>query len=111
MALINIEVAYANPHHQLIINLNINENLSIIDAIIKSKIAKHFPELQDKLTMVTHDENYPHSSDWPNNVSVGIFGKKIDINKYQLKNNDRIEIYRPLAKTPNERRLERVKNA
>ncbi|MCC2624657.1 MAG: RnfH family protein [Burkholderiales bacterium] len=93
--MINIEVAYATPEEQLIIPINVPDDISVLEAINLSAIAKHFPEHQlDQL-----DSNSP----------IGIFGKKINITTYQLKDNDRIEIYRPLAKTPNQRRLERAK--
>lgn len=46
----------------------------------------------------------------PTSLSVGIFGKKIDISTYVILDKDRIEIYRPLNKTPNQKRLERAKN-
>lgn len=89
--LIEIEVAFASPKKQKIIKLNIDENASVIEAISLSNIQKEFPEF-DILSM-----------------PVGIFGKKIDSLNYKLKNTDRIEIYRPLNKTPNQQRLERHK--
>lgn len=92
---INIEVAYATPKKQLILNLSIPINTSIIEAIKLSNISDHFKELQ----------NTPLD----NTIQLGIFGKKIDPIKYQLQPHDRIEIYRPLTKTPNQRRLERAK--
>ncbi|MBP9743268.1 MAG: RnfH family protein [Burkholderiales bacterium] len=93
---IQIEVAYATPDKQIVIPLNIANSISIIEAICLSGIEQKFSQLD------LFD---------PQKLCVGIFGKKIDINTYVLQANDRIEIYRPLAKTPNERRLERAKNS
>lgn len=96
MDTINIEVAYATPDKQLILNITVPIDTTIIDAIKLSKIQSHFKELQDKELDV--------------NLTVGVFGKKISPLTYQLQERDRIEIYRPLAKTPNQRRLERAKH-
>lgn len=92
---INIEVAYATPAKQLILNLSVPVNTSILEAIKLSNISDHFKELQNNLL--------------DNTIQLGIFGKKVDPVKYQLQDRDRIEIYRPLTKTPNQRRLERAK--
>jgi putative ubiquitin-RnfH superfamily antitoxin RatB of RatAB toxin-antitoxin module len=85
-----IEVAYATESQQQVISLNVSPNISVKEAIILSAIDKYFPEL---LTI-----------DW-DNINIGIFGKKIDWQIYQLKEYDRIEIYRPLKLTPNQKRL------
>lgn len=90
-----IEVAYATPDKQVVLSLNITSSVSVIEAIYLSGIKQKFPQLD-----ISN----------PQKLCVGIFGKKIDIKTYTLQANDRIEIYRPLAKTPNERRLERAKN-
>jgi putative ubiquitin-RnfH superfamily antitoxin RatB of RatAB toxin-antitoxin module len=92
---INIEVAYALPDRQLIIPISVPGDTSVLEAITLSDIAKHFPD--NKLDLL--DINSP----------IGIFGKKINVQTYRLRDKDRIEIYRPLAKTPNQRRLERAK--
>ena len=91
---IKIEVAYAIPDKQIVLPLIISEGTSVIDAIKQSQIHLEFQELD-----ISN----------PANLNVGIFGKKIDISNYILKNNDRIEIYRKLNKTPNQKRLERAK--
>ena len=94
---ITVEVAYATPEQQIIIPLQITIGTIIANAIIMSKISSYFPEL---------DIAYEDLLSLP----IGIFGKKIDINTYYLQDQDRIEIYRPLNKTPNQKRLERAKN-
>ena len=40
--------------------------------------------------------------------AVGVFGKRVDLNA-PLNNGDRVEIYRPLAIDPKERRRKRAK--
>jgi len=92
---ISIEVAYATPDKQMIVELQVTDNTSVLDAISRSKIATYFPE--DGLSNL--DESFP----------IGIFGKKIDLKTYKLHDMDRIEIYRPLNKTPNQKRLDRAK--
>lgn len=93
MELIEIEVAFATPLLQKIIKLTVPTNTKITGAIQLSGIEKYFPEYE--LT----------------NMPVGIFGKRqFETENHTLKAGDRIEIYRPLSKTPNQKRLERAKN-
>lgn len=90
---LNIEVVFASQNIQKNIEIKVKEDTSIIEAIKLSKIQNYFLDF-DLI-----------------NLPVGIFGKLIDKNSYKLKNNDRIEIYRPLTKSPNQKRKERIKNA
>ncbi|MDQ5921319.1 MAG: uncharacterized protein QG673_1377 [Pseudomonadota bacterium] len=91
-----VEVTYAIPAKQVVLRVDVLQNqTSVLEAIYMSKINAEFPELD--LSNSTK-------------LCVGIFGKKINLDTYHLQPNDRIEIYRPLCKTPNERRLERAKN-
>ena len=91
--MISIEVGFATTAQQKIIKLAINENCSIIEAIKLSQIQLHFPDY----------DLY--------NLPVGVFGKRIyEPQAYQLKDGDRLEIYRQLNSTPNQKRLERAKN-
>lgn len=92
---IKIEVAFATPDKQIIIPIEVNENVSVIDAIIMSGIGQHFPNS----ILNNIDQDTP----------IGVFGKKINPETYKLRDMDRIEIYRPLNKTPNQKRLERIK--
>lgn len=90
---LNIEIAYATEKQQDILKITIPKNSKIIDAIKSSSILEKHPEID-----IT-------------NLAVGVFGKRIyEIENYVIKNNDRIEIYRPLLKSPNQKRLERAKN-
>lgn len=91
-SIINIEVAYGTPDKQVVIPLTVPDSTSVLEAIELSNIKSIFPELVEI-----------------NPNAIGIFGKKIDANNYKLQQDDRIEIYRPLTKTPNQIRLERAK--
>ena len=93
--MITIEVAFATPKKQKIIKLTVEENIAVLEAIKLSNIAKYFP-----------DQGLDHIDP---KAAIGIFGKKIDISVYKLQDKDRIELYRSLNKTPNQKRLERAK--
>ncbi len=95
-SLLAVEVTYATIKSQKVIKLTVAAGTSVFNAIIQSKIQQFYPELED----------YLHN---PSSVSVGVFGKKINPHNYILQQHDRIEIYRALTKTPNQKRLERAK--
>lgn len=97
---LHIEVALVTSTEQLIIPLEVPISCNIMQAIQLSDIKNR---LSDATKLQLQQEKF----DW-NNLNLGIFGKKIDKNKYELQNNDRIEIYRTLLYTPNQRRLERL---
>lgn len=87
-----IEIAFATKEQQKIITIQFKDGITVFDAINKSNLQEIFPEynLQD--------------------LAVGVFGKRLyEPEKYRVKQGDRIEIYRPLSKTPNQKRLDRVK--
>ena len=89
--LITIEIAYASYiNNQAIVCLKVTSGTTVVDAISISGIIKRFPEI-----------NLDH-------LKLGIFGKRIT-NTYILRDHDRIEIYRNLNKTPNQKRLDRSK--
>lgn len=89
--MLKIEVVFATPSIQKIVSLEIENNYSIDEAIIQSRLADFFPEY-----------SLPE-------LPVGVFGKRIyDKNTYQLQNGDRLEIYRPLVTSPNQKRLDRA---
>ena len=91
-ALINIEVAYGIRDRQVVIPLTISNRTMVLEAINISEIQSIFSELEE----INHN-------------AIGIFGKRIDVTTYKLLQDYRIEIYRPLTKTPNQIRLERAK--
>lgn len=86
---INVEVAYAEPQRQLIIPVNVDMGTTVGAAIVQSGIMIQFPELDVE------------------NSKVGIFGK-VSTMDAQLKDGDRVEIYRPLIADPKEVRRKRA---
>ncbi len=85
-----IQVCYAETDRQLIMDLTVAEGTRLIDAIRQSGIEK-------KLSITVREGQ------------VGIFGKKKPFDTI-LHAGDRIEIYRPLAATPQELRRRRLQN-
>lgn len=84
-----IEVAYAKPDEQLILDLDVEEGTTAETAIRASGILDHFPEIElEKAT-------------------IGIFSKPCKFDQ-PLKPGDRVEIYRPLLADPKEARRRRV---
>ena len=86
---IHIEIAYATPQRQLILEQDIDPGTSPRQAVIDSIIDQHFPEIDKQ------------------DCDIGIFGKAIRPD-HQLENGDRIEIYRPLIADPKEVRRQRA---
>ena len=86
---IKVEVAYAKPDTQVILQLDVAEGTTLEQAIKSSGILEKFPEID------------------PDNSKVGIFGK-IAKPDTVLRNLDRVEIYRPLIADPKESRRKRA---
>ena len=92
--MIKVEVAYALPNEQKIIALQVAEGSSAYEAVVQSRIAEIFPQIDI--------ENDP----------MGIFAKAIaDPKSYILKAGQRVEIYRPLIADPKEIRARRAAKA
>lgn len=90
--MIDVEVAFARPDRQEIIRLQVEEGTSAVEAVRRSGIAAVFPEID------------------PENDDMGIFGKVIkDPSAHELRDGDRVEIYRPLKIDPKQARLNRAK--
>lgn len=91
--LIQIEVAYATPHKQIIIPISVAPGSTIAAAIAISRICEQFPEINlDK-------------------QKVGVFSQSKQLTDL-VQAGDRIEIYRPLTIDPKEaRRAKAKKNA
>ena len=85
-----VEVAYATPEQQTILVIQVKENTTIENVIIRSGILQIFPEID--LTK----------------QKVGVFSKQRAVTEL-VQENDRIEIYRPLLMEPKEARKKRVK--
>ncbi len=97
--LITVEVAYALPHKQKIIALLVEPGITALDAVKRSKITDHFPDLDIA------------------SAKMGIFGQSLGTkgleaaDKHVLHAGDRVEIYRPLASDPKEARRKRADKA
>ena len=90
--MIRIEVAYARPDKQEIVPVTVPEGTTALEAVKLSGITDIFPEVD------------PDSND------MGIFGKVIkDPAAHELREGDRVELYRPLKIDPKQARLNRAK--
>ncbi|CAN5383029.1 RnfH family protein [soil metagenome] len=88
-----VQVCYALPGKQVLIDIAVPAKTTIHRAILQSGILSQVPEID--LTV----------------LRVGIFGKLKTL-ETELRDRDRIEIYRPLKADPKESRRKRVeKNA
>jgi len=86
---IRIEIAYATPERQMILETDIEVGTSPRDAVINSAIDQYFPEVSKET------------------CDIGIFGKAVRPD-HQLQSGDRIEIYRPLIADPKQVRKQRA---
>ena len=86
--LLEIEVVYARPEQQVLIQVSVPNGSSVRDAIVRSNI------LSDELDLET--------------LAVGIFARRVTLD-YILKAGDRVEIYRPLTMSPVDARRWRAK--
>ena len=89
--MIQVEVAYARPDKQEIVPVTVPEGTTALEAVKLSGITDIFPEVD------------PDSND------MGIFGKVIkDPAAHELRDGDRVELYRPLKIDPKQARLNRA---
>ena len=93
---ITIEVVYASPSAQKLVELDVARGTTALEAVGLSGLAVHFPEID------------------LNNLDLGIFAKPLDgkgrptPQDCVLEPLDRIEIYRPLTIDPMQARLARA---
>jgi putative ubiquitin-RnfH superfamily antitoxin RatB of RatAB toxin-antitoxin module len=87
---ITVEVAFANPESQRVIELQVRSGAHAREAVKQSDIAAEFPEID------------------PDHCSLGVFGERVG-DDYALMHGDRVEIYRPLRVDPREARRERAR--
>ncbi len=87
--LIDVEVAYAKPEAQVILKLRVPQGTTLEQAVRESGLLERFPEI-----------------DLASN-QLGIFGK-LNKPKAELRNGDRVEVYRPLIADPKEVRKQRA---
>lgn len=88
-ASINVEVVYALPAQQLLLQVQLAEGATVEDAIRASGVMVSFPEID-----LTKNK-------------VGIFSKLVKLDE-TVRDKDRVEIYRPLIADPKEVRRKRA---
>lgn len=89
VAKINVEVIYALPGQQPILQVQLAEDATVEDAIRASGVLEAFPEID-----LTRNK-------------VGIFSKLVKLDE-KVRDKDRVEIYRPLIADPKEVRRKRA---
>ena len=89
---IHVEVAYALPDQQRIVQLDVEPGCTAMEAAQRSGLAEQFSIDLDQ-------------------VKMGVFGKAVKPLQYQLSAGDRVEIYRPLLIDPKASRKERAQRA
>jgi uncharacterized protein len=87
---IRVEVAYALRERQALIALDLDRSSTVEQAIRRSGILKAFPEIDMARS------------------PVGIFGRPTSL-ETQVRDGDRVEIYRPLIADPKDARRERAR--
>lgn len=87
--IITVEVAYALPDEQTLIELEVPADATVEAAIRRSGILERYPQID-----LASDK-------------VGIFGKMCKLDA-ELRHKDRIEIYRPLIADPKESRRQKA---
>lgn len=93
-SMVSVEVVYALPHNQKLLTVEVEEGTTLVEAVQRSNIAEAFPEID------------------LDNLKLGIFGKAVPKpDTQEVKNGDRIEIYRPLIIDPKQARLNRADKA
>ncbi|WP_041523700.1 RnfH family protein [Gilvimarinus agarilyticus] len=100
--LITVEVAYALPDRQTILEVLVEPGTTAFQAVERSGIVREYPELDIE------------------SAKMGIFGQALGTKglkpprEHELQAGDRVEIYRPLQADPKEvrrRRAEKAKQA
>jgi putative ubiquitin-RnfH superfamily antitoxin RatB of RatAB toxin-antitoxin module len=95
--LIRVEVVFALPDKQTIIPLSVERGCTAKQAMELAGFRKNFPDIDF------------------DTLSMGIFSRPLNgielplPEEYLLEENDRVEIYRPLARDPKQTRLNRAK--
>tara|TARA_R110000772_G_scaffold150631_1_gene261366 strand:+ start:662 stop:1087 length:426 start_codon:yes stop_codon:yes gene_type:complete len=96
---IAVEVVYALPDEQFFQALSVRKGSTAQAAVLASGVLGQYPQLNI------------------NELKMGIFSKPLDgkhlplPQDYELKDKDRVEIYRPLAIDPKQARMDRAKKA
>ena len=88
--MIRVEVVYAMPERQTLLALDVPEGCTAGEAIERSGIRDQHPGLV------------------VDPAAIGIFSRKVDLG-HELRDGDRVEIYRPLLADPKETRRRRAR--
>ena len=88
--LLEVEVVYAQPEQQLLIQLKVPDGSTARDAIVRSNILNDVPGLDLET------------------LALGIFSRRVTLD-YILRAGDRVEIYRSLIMSPVDARRWRAK--
>lgn len=97
--MIHVEVAYAEPHQQIVITLEVARGTTALRAVELSGIQARLPDVDVMAS------------------PMGVFSVLLDgraspaPGEYVLEEGDRVEIYRPLIIDPKEARLKRAAKA
>lgn len=86
-----VEVAYARPDIQMLLEVDVAEGATVEEAIRRSGILERFPEID------------------LSKQKVGVFAKVVPLSQ-ALHDWDRVEIYRPLIADPKAARRQRAQN-
>ena len=86
---LRVQVCYATPDRQILLDLRVPEGTSLRDAIMQSGILGQIPEIDLEVSR------------------VGIYGKQKTLDTV-LRAHDRVEIYRPLIADPKDSRRKRA---
>lgn len=86
---IAVEIVYALPLEQKVIQIELEEGATVDDAVKRSGLLEQHPELD--------------TAGWP----LGIWGRAV-MRSQILRDRDRIEIYRPLTADPKQVRRKRA---
>jgi putative ubiquitin-RnfH superfamily antitoxin RatB of RatAB toxin-antitoxin module len=88
--MINVEVVYALPHRQELVGVRLPEGASVREALDASGLLQKYPEIQ------------------PDRANkLGIFARLVKLDT-ELRDRDRVEIYRPLIADPKAVRKKRA---
>ena len=80
-----VEVAYALPGRQRVVQLPLRDGMTALDAVQAAGLEREFPEIAGR------------------DLVLGIYGRRVESTQV-LRSGDRIEIYRPLRFDPREAR-------
>lgn len=93
-ATIAVEVAFALPDRQCLVELRVPVGTTARQAVAQAGLERRFPELPAE----TFHE-----------AALGIFGSRLrDPQRHRLNEGDRVEVYRPLTIDPKRARLARA---